>query len=95
MDNDIFFCFSAEIRKQRLVEKYNDLKVCILEHLYVAPSFYHHCVMPYCLSFPLILSIHHFQSSGNLESYIEKKRKRNAAKDHRFMPYRRSGDNVE
>lgn len=90
-----FFFFSAEIRKQRLVDKYNHLKVCILEHLYVPPSFYPNCIMSYCLSFPLILSIYYFQSSGNLESYIEKKRKRNAAKDHRFMPYRRSGENVE
>lgn len=55
-----FYLKKSEIRKQRLVEKFNNLK-----------------------------------SSGNLESYIEKKRKRNAAKDHRFMPYRRSGENVE
>ncbi|KAG6434787.1 hypothetical protein SASPL_106430 [Salvia splendens] len=29
------------------------------------------------------------KESGKLESFIEKKRRRNAAKDHRFMPYRR------
>ncbi|KAK7304966.1 hypothetical protein VNO77_42862 [Canavalia gladiata] len=46
-----------EIRKQRLVEKYNHLK-----------------------------------SSGKLETFVEKRRMRNAAKDHRYMPYRRSGD---
>lgn len=29
------------------------------------------------------------KASGKLESFIEKKRKRNASKDHRYMPYRR------
>ncbi|XP_022719956.1 ribosomal RNA processing protein 36 homolog [Durio zibethinus] len=29
------------------------------------------------------------KSSGKLESFIEKRRRKNAAKDHRFMPYRR------
>ncbi|KAL1546972.1 ribosomal RNA processing protein 36 [Salvia divinorum] len=29
------------------------------------------------------------KESGKLESFIEKKRRRNAAKDHRYMPYRR------
>lgn len=49
-----FYLKKSEIRKQRLVEKYNDLK-----------------------------------ASGKLDSYLEKRRRRNAAKDHRFMPYRR------
>ncbi|KAL9303849.1 hypothetical protein ACSQ67_021112 [Phaseolus vulgaris] len=31
-------------------------------------------------------------SSGKLEAFVEKRRRRNAAKDHRYMPYRRSGD---
>ncbi|KVH91888.1 Protein of unknown function DUF947 [Cynara cardunculus var. scolymus] len=31
--------------------------------------------------------------SGKLASFIEKKRRKNAAKDHRFMPYRRPNDN--
>ncbi|KAK7390085.1 hypothetical protein VNO78_25384 [Psophocarpus tetragonolobus] len=52
-----FYLKKSEIRKQRLVEKYNNLK-----------------------------------SSGKLEAFLEKKRRRNAAKDHRYMPYRRSGD---
>ncbi|XP_004490407.1 uncharacterized protein [Cicer arietinum] len=43
----------------------------------------------------LIENYNHLKSSGKLESYIEKKRKKNAAKDHRFMPYRRPGDNLE
>lgn len=30
------------------------------------------------------------KASGKLESFLKKKRKRNAAKDQRFMPYRRS-----
>ncbi|XP_058781768.1 uncharacterized protein LOC131655995 [Vicia villosa] len=55
-----FYLKKSEIRKQRLIEKYEDLK-----------------------------------TSGKLESYIEKKRKRNAAKDHKLMPYRRFGDNKE
>ncbi|OIW20654.1 hypothetical protein TanjilG_18594 [Lupinus angustifolius] len=55
-----FYIKKSEIRKQRLVEKYNHLK-----------------------------------SSGKLESFVEKRRRRNAAKDHRYMPYRRSGDSME
>ncbi|GAU28037.1 hypothetical protein TSUD_264950 [Trifolium subterraneum] len=35
------------------------------------------------------------KSSGKLDSFLEKKRKRNAAKDRKFMPYARSVDNVE
>ncbi|GMH28879.1 hypothetical protein Nepgr_030722 [Nepenthes gracilis] len=49
-----FYLKKSDIRKQRLIEKYNSLK-----------------------------------ASGKLDPFIEKKRKRNAAKDHRFMPYRR------
>ncbi|KEH26813.1 ribosomal RNA processing protein 36 homolog [Medicago truncatula] len=41
----------------------------------------------------LIEKYKHLKASGNLDSYIEKRRKRNAAKDHRFMPYARSVDN--
>ncbi|KAK7349606.1 hypothetical protein VNO77_07097 [Canavalia gladiata] len=52
-----FYLKKSEIRKQRLIEKYNHLK-----------------------------------SSGKLETFVEKRRRRNAAKDHRYMPYRRSGD---
>ncbi|XP_076928050.1 uncharacterized protein LOC143591860 [Bidens hawaiensis] len=35
------------------------------------------------------------KASGKLESFIEKKRRKNAAKDHRFMPYRRPNDNQQ
>ncbi|XP_020209819.1 ribosomal RNA processing protein 36 homolog [Cajanus cajan] len=52
-----FYLKKSEIRKQRLIEKYNHLK-----------------------------------SSGKLEAFVEKRRRRNAAKDHRYMPYRRSDD---
>ncbi|XP_050230397.1 uncharacterized protein LOC126679419 isoform X2 [Mercurialis annua] len=52
-----FYLKKSEVRKQRLVEKYNKLK-----------------------------------ESGKLESFIEKRRKKNASKDHRYMPYRKSGD---
>ncbi|MED6182049.1 hypothetical protein PIB30_025125 [Stylosanthes scabra] len=55
-----FYLKKSEVRKQRLVEKYKDLK-----------------------------------SSGKLEAFVEKRRRRNAAKDHRYMPYRRSGDDAE
>ncbi|KAK8710622.1 hypothetical protein V6N13_145936 [Hibiscus sabdariffa] len=54
MDANLDHSFAAEIRKQRLIEKYKKLK-----------------------------------ASDKLESFIEKKRRKNAAKDHRFMPYRR------
>ncbi|KAF7801384.1 ribosomal RNA processing protein 36-like protein [Senna tora] len=53
-----YYLKNSEIRKQKLIEKYKDLK-----------------------------------ASGKLEAYIEKRRKRNAAKDHRYMPYRRPNDN--
>ncbi|XP_021754148.1 ribosomal RNA processing protein 36 homolog [Chenopodium quinoa] len=33
------------------------------------------------------------KEKGKLDSYMEKKRRRNAAKDHRFMPYRKSNNN--
>ncbi|XP_028774054.1 ribosomal RNA processing protein 36 homolog [Neltuma alba] len=52
-----FYLKKSEIRKQRLIEKYEDLK-----------------------------------SSGKLQSFIEKRRKRNAAKDHKYVPYRRSSE---
>uniref|UniRef100_A0A2P2JLL6 rRNA biogenesis protein RRP36 n=1 Tax=Rhizophora mucronata TaxID=61149 RepID=A0A2P2JLL6_RHIMU len=55
-----FYLKKSEIRKQRLIEKYNKLK-----------------------------------ASGKLESFIEKRRRKNAAKDHRYMPYRRSGNNEQ
>ncbi|PSR91520.1 Ribosomal RNA processing protein [Actinidia chinensis var. chinensis] len=49
-----FYLKKSEIQKQRLVEKYEELK-----------------------------------ASGKLESFLEKRRRKNAAKDHRYMPYRR------
>ncbi|KAJ0105282.1 hypothetical protein Patl1_18676 [Pistacia atlantica] len=55
-----FYLKKSEIRKQRLVEKYNKLK-----------------------------------ASGKLESFIEKKRRKNASKDHKYMPYRRPNTNTE
>ncbi|KAK7272452.1 hypothetical protein RJT34_29058 [Clitoria ternatea] len=55
-----FYLKKSEIRKQKLIEKYNHLK-----------------------------------SSGKLEAFIEKRRRRNAAKDHRYMPYRRTDDSME
>ncbi|KAJ8449309.1 hypothetical protein Cgig2_002441 [Carnegiea gigantea] len=63
-----FYLKKSEIRKQRLVEKYNDLK---LSQARAKPDG------------------SAFQASGKLDSYLEKRRRRNAAKDHRFMPYRR------
>lgn len=55
-----FYLKKSEIRKQRLVEKYNSLK-----------------------------------ASGKLESYIEKRRRKNASKDHKYMPYRRPANNEQ
>ncbi|KAK9938926.1 hypothetical protein M0R45_015637 [Rubus argutus] len=49
-----FFIKKSEIRKQRLIEKYKNLK-----------------------------------ESGKLESFVEQRRKKNATKDHRYLPYRR------
>lgn len=53
-----FYLKKSEIRKQRLIGKYNELK-----------------------------------ASGKLEAFIEKRRRKNASKDHRYMPYRRSSNN--
>lgn len=40
----------------------------------------------------LIKKYEDLKESGKLDSFIEKRRKKNAAKDHRFMPYRRSNN---
>lgn len=37
----------------------------------------------------LIKKYSELKAAGNLDSYIEKRQKRNASKDHRYMPYRR------
>jgi len=87
-----FYLFSAEIRRQRLIEKYKHLKVCILEHLCVPHSPCSHCLLSFMLIFSINPIYSLFQASGKLDSYIEKRRKRNAAKDHRFMPYARPVD---
>ncbi|XP_004141535.1 ribosomal RNA processing protein 36 homolog [Cucumis sativus] len=50
-----FYLKKSEIRKQRLVEKYTNLK-----------------------------------STGKLDAYVERKRRKNAAKDRRYIPYQRS-----
>ncbi|KAL6527868.1 hypothetical protein OROMI_029679 [Orobanche minor] len=41
----------------------------------------------------LIEKYKELKESGKLESFIEKKRRKNAAKDHRYVPYRRPMDN--
>ncbi|KAL0904640.1 hypothetical protein M5K25_026769 [Dendrobium thyrsiflorum] len=43
----------------------------------------------------LIKKYDELKASGKLDSFIEKKRKKNASKDHRFMPYRKSSDDVQ
>lgn len=43
----------------------------------------------------LVEKFKELKASGKLASFIEKKRRKNAAKDHRFMPYRRPGDNEQ
>ncbi|XP_042953034.1 ribosomal RNA processing protein 36 homolog isoform X3 [Carya illinoinensis] len=55
-----FYLSKSALRKQRLVEKYEDLK-----------------------------------ASGKLDAFIEKRRRKNAAKDHRYMPYRRSNNHAQ
>ncbi|KAL8498349.1 hypothetical protein ACS0TY_021609 [Phlomoides rotata] len=49
-----YYLKKSELNKQKLVEKYKELKEC-----------------------------------GKLEAFIEKKRRKNAAKEHRYIPYRR------
>ncbi|KAL5552143.1 hypothetical protein UlMin_002319 [Ulmus minor] len=55
-----FYLKKSDIRKQRLTEKYQELK-----------------------------------ASGKLEAYMEKRRKKNASKDQRHMPYRRPNNTQE
>ncbi|PKI65307.1 hypothetical protein CRG98_014271 [Punica granatum] len=38
----------------------------------------------------LIKKYHSLKEEGKLEAFIEKKRRKNASKDHRYMPYRRT-----
>ncbi|XP_038971540.1 ribosomal RNA processing protein 36 homolog isoform X2 [Phoenix dactylifera] len=40
----------------------------------------------------LINKYDELKAEGKLDSFIEKRRKKNASKDHRYMPYRRSND---
>ncbi|XXG43253.1 hypothetical protein AAC387_Pa01g3331 [Persea americana] len=53
-----FYLKKSEIREQKLIEKFNNLK-----------------------------------AAGKLEAFMEKRRRKNASKDHRYMPYRRTVDN--
>ncbi|CAH1453686.1 unnamed protein product [Lactuca virosa] len=43
----------------------------------------------------LVEKFKELKASGKLASFIEKKRRKNAAKDHRFMPYRRPNEGEE
>ncbi|XP_072975675.1 uncharacterized protein [Typha angustifolia] len=43
----------------------------------------------------LINKYNELKEAGKLESYIEKRRRKNASKDHRYMPYRRPTDGVQ
>ncbi|KAJ3692709.1 hypothetical protein LUZ60_011804 [Juncus effusus] len=40
----------------------------------------------------LVQKYDELKEEGKLDKYIEKKRRKNASKDHRFMPYRRAGE---
>ncbi|KAL2516785.1 hypothetical protein Adt_13032 [Abeliophyllum distichum] len=40
----------------------------------------------------LIQKYEELKGAGKLDSFIDKKRKKNAAKDHRYMPYRRAAE---
>ncbi|RRT49093.1 hypothetical protein B296_00050282 [Ensete ventricosum] len=35
------------------------------------------------------------KAAGKLDSYIEKRQKKNASKDHRYIPYRRPGNDAQ
>lgn len=35
------------------------------------------------------------QATGKLEKFLEKRRRKNAAKDHRYLPYRRPESNQD
>lgn len=55
-------------------------------------------VKTYSISYTILLTIAFYettQESGKLESFIEKRRRKNASKDRRYMPYRRSSNTEE
>ncbi|CAL9164265.1 uncharacterized protein LOC103983241 [Musa acuminata AAA Group] len=43
----------------------------------------------------LIQKYNELKAAGKLDSYIEKRQKKNASKDHRYMPYSRSGNDAQ
>uniref|UniRef100_A0A2N9FI90 rRNA biogenesis protein RRP36 n=1 Tax=Fagus sylvatica TaxID=28930 RepID=A0A2N9FI90_FAGSY len=43
----------------------------------------------------LIEKYENLKASGKLDAFIEKRRKKNAAKDHRYMPYRRTNNSEQ
>ncbi|XP_059462966.1 uncharacterized protein LOC132191867 [Corylus avellana] len=43
----------------------------------------------------LIEKYENLKASGKLDAFIEKRRRKNAAKDHRYIPYRRSNDSEQ
>ncbi|CAN6183038.1 unnamed protein product, partial [Urochloa humidicola] len=40
----------------------------------------------------LVKKYEELKAAGKLDAFMERRRKKNASKDHRFMPYRRNGD---
>ena len=68
------------------MNKYNELKVKLTRF---TSSFFFNFRM--FASF-FKICIHHPQEAGKLDAFMERRRKKNASKDHRFMPYRRNGD---
>jgi hypothetical protein len=84
-----FFLIAAEIRKQRLIEKYKNLKVPTFLYQDVQNILLGVLLGSYGSGINIIRSFLCDQESGKLESFVEQRRKKNATKDHRYLPYRR------
>jgi hypothetical protein len=82
----VFVSWPAEIRQRKLMDKYNELKVMHSGFMWLLIFYADGHLSPYAWIY-----VDHLQETGKLDAFIEKRRKKNASKDHRYMPYRRDG----
>jgi len=70
------------------MNKYNELKVKFTRFTW--SFFFQRGILPQSLVF----HVRYSQEAGKLDAFIERRRRKNASKDHRYMPYRRNGDDA-
>lgn len=80
---------AAEIRERKLIKKYNELKVYFIPWNIDFDSFLFLKIKYLSLLLASFISLLDSQEGGKLDAYIEKRRKKNASKDHRYVPYKR------